>query len=65
VHKVRSPLLSAWPLPVPTNWVEIVNQPQTEAELAAFPHWIQRGCPYGRDEWTEANAKSLDRESTL
>lgn len=27
------PILSAWPLPRPVDWVQMVNQPQTEAEL--------------------------------
>ncbi len=30
------PVLSTWPLPRPTDWLQIVNQPQTEAEVAAL-----------------------------
>jgi putative transposase len=37
--------LSAWPLPGPRRWVEWVNEPQTEAELAAF-----RRCVFGGAE---------------
>jgi putative transposase len=44
-------LLSAWPLPRPANWVEIVNEPQTEAELAALRRCVNRGTPYGDDGW--------------
>ena len=28
------PILSAWPLPRPTDWLQIVNQPQTEGEVS-------------------------------
>ena len=28
------PILSAWPLPRPTDWLQLVNQPQTEAEVS-------------------------------
>jgi len=65
VHKVCSPLLSPWPLPEPRHWLEIVNQPQTEAEFAAIRRCIQRGCPYGSEGWTQRIAKSLGLESTL
>src|SRR5271157_4636499 len=30
------PMLSAWPLPRPTDWLQLVNRPQTEAEVAAL-----------------------------
>src|SRR5271157_1702008 len=30
------PILSTWPLPRPTDWLQLVNQPQTEAEVAAL-----------------------------
>jgi putative transposase len=36
VQRVRSPLLTAWPLPEPRDWPEWVNQPQTEAELESI-----------------------------
>jgi putative transposase len=65
VNDVSSPLLSPWPLPELRNWIEIVNQPQTEAELAAIRRCIQRGCPYGHGDWIERTAKILGLESTL
>jgi putative transposase len=41
------PILSPWPLPRPIDWLEIVNQPQTEAELEAVRRCVTRGCPLG------------------
>jgi putative transposase len=40
------PFLSPWPVPLPADWVERVNQPQTEGELAAVRRSVQRGCPF-------------------
>ncbi len=59
------PLRTAWPLPRPRNWAARVNQAQSEAELAALRHCIQRGRPYGDPDWMAATAKTLDIESTL
>jgi len=58
-------LLADWPLPRPGNWVDLVNEPQTESELAALRHCVQRGCPYGNEAWAAMTAKQLGLESTL
>jgi putative transposase len=57
--------LSKWPLPQPRNWVDIVNQPQTEAELEAIRRSVNRGQPYGGGGWVKKTAKQLGLESTL
>jgi len=36
------PILSTWPLPRPTDWLQLVNQPQTEAEVAALHRRLAR-----------------------
>lgn len=59
------PILSAWPLPRPTNWIELVNQPQSEAELDALRRCVQRGSPFGSAPWSAETAKRLGIESTL
>ena len=58
-------ILSAWPLPRPTNWVEMVNEPQTELELRALRHCVNRGTPYGDDTWIATTSELLGLESTL
>lgn len=58
-------LLSPWPLPRRAGWLDYVNGPQTEAELSAIRRSIQRGSPYGDNQWTEKMASELDLESTL
>ena len=58
-------LLSDWPLPQPRAWKQYLNQPQTEAELAALRRSVQRGQPYGGQRWVNLTAKRLGLESTL
>jgi putative transposase len=45
------PFLAPWPLPVPADWVEYVNTPQTAAELEALRRSVLRGCPFGSPSW--------------
>jgi putative transposase len=45
--------LADWPVARPINWREIVNMPQTEAELAAFRSAMNRSMPFGDPEWSE------------
>lgn len=58
-------ILSAWPLARPVDWVELVNEPQTEAELAALRHCVNRGTPYGEKRWVENTAAQLGLAATL
>jgi putative transposase len=58
-------LLSAWPLPHKRGWVDLVNAPQTTAELQAVQRSIQRGNPFGSQGWSAGAVRSLGLESTL
>jgi hypothetical protein len=55
-------LLAAWPLPRPANWIDLVNEPQMEAELQALRHCVQRGTPFGDEDWAVAAAGRLRLE---
>jgi len=57
--------LSRWPVPYPRDWADRVNQPQTEAELAALRRAVTHGSPYGADAWVNRTAQQLGLESTL
>ena len=57
--------LSAWPVPKPSDWLALVNEPQSDAELAAIRHSVVHGRPYGANEWTKHTAWMLGLESTL
>jgi len=58
-------LLAAWPLPRKPSWVEYVNEPQTEAELAAIQQCLDRGTPYGEPAWIDRTVRKLALETTL
>jgi len=64
-EKISSGVLSDWPLPRPVNWTELVNAPQTESELAALHHCVNRGAPYGDENWIAMTSKQLGLELTL
>ena len=53
------------PLALAGNWLEVVNQPQTEAELEALHRSVARGCPYGSDGWMQAVVQRLGLQSTI
>ncbi len=58
-------LLSAWPLPRKSGWADLVNAPQTAAELSALRRSLKRGNPLGDDSWSERTVRRLGLESTL
>lgn len=58
-------LLAAWPRPRPANWLDHVNAPPTEGELAALRRCVNRGSPYGADTWCERTIRSLGLQSTI
>jgi putative transposase len=58
-------VLDRWPSEKPTQWTQLVNEPQTESELEAIRRAVLRGCPFGNDEWIGRTASRLQLESTL
>jgi len=57
--------LAEWPVDRPRDWVQRVNEPQDEKELAAIRRSRDRGVPFGDDAWMRRTAKALGLESTL
>jgi putative transposase len=58
-------LLSPWPLERPSDWIERVNQPQSEAELSDLRRAIARGRPYGGQRWIAYASTHLGLGQTL
>ena len=61
----RAELLSAPPADRPRNWVERVNRPETDAELAALRTSVNRGRPFGSVQWQRNAAARLGLEPSL
>jgi putative transposase len=57
--------LHAGPVALPANWIQLVNEAQTEAELAAMRRSVARGRPYGSDGWVQAVVQRLGLQSTI
>jgi len=58
-------LLAAWPLSRRPGWTDQVNQPQSDAELAALRRSVKRGCPFGSRKWSDEMVRRLSLECTL
>jgi putative transposase len=58
-------LLATWPLPRKPSWVDHVNEPLTDLELAAIQRSVHRGRPFGDHSWTDREAHRLGLESTM
>lgn len=59
------PWLDPGPVPRPACWLEHVESPHTEAELAALRRSVERGTPFGREDWIKRTASLLGLESSV
>ena len=57
--------LSEWPVAQPRDWVARVNRPQTASELEALRVSVQRGRPFGKEDWVRRMVRRFGMESTL
>jgi putative transposase len=51
----------AGPVALPPDWVELVNLPQTETELAAFRGNVAKGTAFGSPDWISQFAARVTR----
>ena len=58
-------LLSAWPIARSPRWAERVNRPLTAAELKAVRHSVNRGSPFGDENWVQVISRHLNLQSTI
>jgi putative transposase len=59
-----TPLLDAPPIDLPIDWIDIVNEPQTQAEIDAIRKATEREEPYGHDDWREEMRERAARRPT-
>jgi putative transposase len=57
--------LASWPLPRKSGWLDHVNRPLTESELAAVRRSVKRGSPFGDSSWSDRAVRRLGLESTI
>lgn len=58
-------ILSDWPVERPVDWIEWINQPQTQMELEAVRASVARGRPLGNDQWQQETARQLGLQFTF
>jgi putative transposase len=58
-------LLDHWPVKIPNNWIEHVNQPQTTEELSALRNCVKRGAPFGSATWLSNTVERYNLQSTM
>jgi putative transposase len=61
----RAALLDRGPVRLPAAWVEHVNRPETEAELAVVRRSVLRGSPFGETSWVEQTVGRLGLKATM
>ena len=59
------PLVDAWPVERPADWLAWVNQPQPERDLSRLRTSVARGRPYGEEGWVARMCRELGLEFTL
>lgn len=50
---------------LPPGWRDWVNEPQSAAELDALRRCVNRGAPFGAENWARRTAEALGLASTL
>jgi putative transposase len=50
---------------VPRNYLQYLNEPQSENEEIAVKNSILRDCPFGDDNWKDEIIKKFKLESTI
>jgi hypothetical protein len=58
-------MLDEWPVDHPADWLEIVNEPLPEEELARVHASVRKGRPLGADDWVASAARRLGLGHTL
>jgi putative transposase len=57
--------ISKGPVDLPDNWLDMVDILPGETDLKKIEHCINRGVPFGRQDWVEQTAKKLHLTSTV
>ena len=58
-------MLSPWPVQRPVDWTDPVNAPLSAKELARLRVSVERGRPFGQEEWIKRTASELSLGHTV
>jgi len=46
-------ILSAWPTPIPEDYLSLINEPITSNEIMKLERSEEKSVPFGKDRWIE------------
>ena len=58
-------LLSPWPMPEPTHYLQWLNQSQPKEEIENIRYAIKRSRPYGSESWVSHAVAQFGLETTM
>ena len=58
-------LLAEWPIDIPSDYLQWVNEEETQEILEQIRSTIRRGNPFGKEDWVQKMARQFGLESTL
>ncbi|MEK7564323.1 MAG: transposase [Patescibacteria group bacterium] len=58
-------ILSSWPISIPKNYLEYLNESQNEEEVDMIRRSIIKNIPFGGDSWCDRVVKKFNLEQTL
>jgi len=58
-------MLTGWPVDMPSNYSEHLNQPQGAQELDSIRKALKRGSPFGPDAWRDKLVEEYGLEATV
>lgn len=58
-------ILTDWPVEMQANYLQLLNEPQTEDEEQVLERAIEKGTPFGKNTWVERMVKKFGLEQTL
>jgi putative transposase len=58
-------VLSEWPVARPVDWLEWVNQPQADQELAEMRLSVAKGRPFGEPAWRQRMIDKLGLQASM
>jgi len=63
--KSNRALITAWPVPVPGDWLSMLNEERDDAQVKAVREAVSLSTPIGDDEWRRVTATTFDLRRTF
>ena len=58
-------LIAAWPVPIPPDWLSVLNEDQDELQVKAVRQAVSLTTPIGDDEWRRVTGTTFNLRRTF